>query len=59
MAQADALHEIMKFDAPALGPVSGVLTTTNKLAILAPYLALIGLVGAAIVAFATTRRRRA
>jgi len=38
-------------------PVGGVLTPVNKLAILAPYLALLGLVGAVSLA-ATARRRR-
>jgi len=38
-------------------PVGGVATPVDKLSILAPYLALIGLVGAVTVAFATKRRR--
>jgi len=40
------------------GPVGGVLTGTDKLAVLSPYLALIGLVGAVTVAVAVTRRRK-
>jgi len=39
-------------------PVGGVLMPVNKLEILAPYLALIGLVGAVTVAVAVTRRRK-
>jgi len=39
-------------------PVGGVAIPVNKLAILAPYLALVGLVGAVTVAVATTRRRK-
>jgi len=38
--------------------VGGVLTGTDKLAVLSPYLALIGLVGAATVAVAVQRRRK-
>jgi len=40
-------------------PVGGVFTPVNKLAILAPYLALIGLLGAVTVAVVTKRRRKA
>jgi len=43
---------------PPARPVGGVLTPVNKLAILAPYLALIGLVGAVTVAVAVQRRRK-
>jgi len=43
---------------PAPTPVGGIAIPVNKLAILAPYLALIGLVGAVTVAVATTRRRK-
>lgn len=39
-------------------PVGGYFTPVNKLAILTPYLALLGLVGAVTVAVATTRRRK-
>jgi len=39
-------------------PVGGVLTPVNKLTVLVPYLALIGLVGAVTVAFAVTRRQK-
>jgi len=39
-------------------PVGGILTTANKLAILSPYLALLGLVGAVTLAVATVRRRK-
>jgi len=38
--------------------VGGVFVPVNKLTILAPYLALIGLVGAVTVVFATKRRRK-
>ena len=40
-------------------PVGGVFTPVNKLAILAPYLALIGLLGAVTVAVAAKRKRTA
>jgi len=43
---------------PTARPVGGILTPVNKLDILAPYLALLGLVGAVTVAVATTRRRK-
>jgi len=43
---------------PTPRPVGGVLTPVNKLTILAPYLALIGLVGAVTMAVAAKRRRR-
>jgi len=40
-------------------PVGGVVTPVNMLAVLSPYLALIGLVGAVTVAVAAARRRKA
>ena len=46
------------FTAPPPAPVGGVLTPVNKLEILAPYIALIGLVGAVTAAVATKRRRK-
>jgi len=39
-------------------PVGGYMVPVNKLAILSPYIALIGLVGAVTVAVATKRRRK-
>jgi len=39
-------------------PVGGILTAANKLAIISPYLALIGLFGAVTVAVAAVRRRK-
>lgn len=39
-------------------PVGGILAPTNKLAVMAPYLALIGLVGVVTVAVAVQRRRK-
>jgi len=39
-------------------PVGGILTAANKLAILSPYLTLLGLIGAVTVAVATVRRRK-
>jgi len=39
-------------------PVGGILTAANKLAILSPYLTLLGLVGAVTVAVAALRRRK-
>jgi len=44
---------------PPAAPVGGVLTPVNKLIILAPYLALICLVGAVTAVFAVRRRRKA
>jgi len=44
---------------PAPRPVGGVLTPVNKLDLLAPYLALICLVGAVTIAVAAERKRRA
>ena len=43
----------------AAGPVGGVLMPVNTLAILAPYLALLGLVGAVIALFGIKRTRQA
>jgi len=43
---------------PAFAPVGGVVMPVNKLTVLAPYLALLGLVGAATVAVVATRRRK-
>ena len=40
-----------------VSPVGGMLARVNKLAILAPYLALVGLVGALTVTFAIGRRK--
>ena len=42
----------------SVAPVGGVLMPVNKLEILAPYLALIGLVGAVTAAVAATKRRK-
>jgi len=44
--------------APAPAPVGGVLISVNKLDLLTPYLALIGLVGAVTIAVAARRRRK-
>lgn len=41
---------------PIVRPVGGILITVNKLEVLAPYLALVGLVGAVTVAVAIRRR---
>ena len=43
---------------PTPRPVGGMLTPVNKLTILAPYLALLGLVGVVTVAVVTKRRRK-
>jgi len=43
---------------PTPRPVGGTVLPANKVAILAPYLALVGLVGAVTVAFAVKRRRK-
>jgi len=43
---------------PTARPVGGFLVPTNKLTILAPYLALLGLFGAVTIAVAATRRRK-
>ena len=43
---------------PVSRPVGGFVIPVNKLTILAPYLAIVGLIGAVTVAFATTRRRK-
>jgi len=42
---------------PPPAPVGGILTPVNKLEVLAPYLALLGLVGAVTVAVVVQRRR--
>jgi len=44
---------------PAFAPVGGVLIPVNKLTILAPYLALVGLIGAVTAAVGLIRRRKA
>ena len=44
---------------PTPRPVGGTVLPVSKLAILSPYLALFGLVGAATAAFAVKRRRKA
>ena len=43
---------------PVFAPVGGFVIPVNKLTILAPYLALVGLVGTVTVAVAVTRRRK-
>jgi hypothetical protein len=42
----------------AFGPIGGILMSVNKLEILAPYLALVGLVGAVTAVFMIKKRRK-
>jgi len=56
--QIDTYPEPFEITCNQVGrPVGGVLTPVNKLEILAPYLALVGLVGAVTAAVAIQRRR--
>jgi len=54
----DTEPEPFEFTVHQYRAVGGVLTGTDKLAVLSPYLALIGLVGAVTVAVAVQRRRK-
>lgn len=57
-ADRDATFRTYGSMSAAGGPVGGFALPVNKLAILSPYLALIGLIGAVTVAVSTTRRRK-
>jgi hypothetical protein len=53
----DALDIIVKYDPPVI--VGGYLVPANKLAVLMPYIALVGLVGVVSMVLVTRRRREA
>jgi len=52
------IDPIMPTPTPTPAPVGGVFVPVNKLDLLAPYLALLGLVGAVTTVFAVRRRRK-
>jgi len=54
----DAPKPLLEIDYSLPRPVGGYLVPVNKLTLLAPYLALVGLVGVVTVAVAATRRRK-
>jgi len=52
-------YSILRPPPPVAAPVGGSIASVNKLALSAPYLSLLVLIGAATVAVATKRKRKA